>query len=210
MSGFPAWRSNKGTGNSQGIWPWGPAGFDYRLSRGLWETQTPVWEGTNKTLHTPRPRGEEHWPHSRLNQNSLLVSEGLLWRRGAAGAHQGQGHWKVPLGINPLELAIRTRHVSYHRPQGWVTSGQTTTREGVQPHPSAANCIKALLSKALPIRARPSFSHCQSLPSRSLHKSLRLIHQRADRSKKKHCLTAAKQKPYYRKLIMMKKQKLMY
>ena len=129
------------------------------------------------------------------------MSEGLLWRRGAAGAHQGQGHWKVPLGINPLELAIRTRHVSYHRPQGWVTSGQTTTREGVQPHPSAANCIKALLSKALPIKARPSFCHCQSLPSSSLHNPLSLIHQRAGRrGKKKHSLTVAKTKAILQKV----------
>jgi len=44
--------------------------------------------------------------------------------------------------------------------------------------------IKALLSKALPARARPSFSH-QCLPSRSLHKPLSLTHQRADRRSKK-------------------------
>ena len=55
-----------------------------------------------------------------------------------------------------------------------------------------------------------SFSHHQSLPSRSLHKTLNLIHQRADRSsKKKHSLTAAITKTYYRKLIKMKKQKVM-
>ena len=55
-----------------------------------------------------------------------------------------------------------------------------------------------------------SFSHHQSLPSRSLHKTLNLIHQRADRSsKKKYSLTAAITKTYYRKLIKMKKQKVM-
>ena len=43
--------------------------------------------------------------------------------------------------------------------QGWVTSGQTTSGLGVQPHPSADNWIKALLIKALFTRARPSFSH---------------------------------------------------
>ena len=41
-------------------------------------------------------------------------------------------------------------------------------REEVQSRPSADNWIKALLSKALPTRTRPSFSHHQSLPSRSL------------------------------------------
>jgi len=64
----------------------------------------------------------------------------------------------------------------------------------VQHHSTADNWIKALLSKALPTRARPSFSHHQSLPSRSLHKPLSLIHQRADRSKKKHSPTEAKTK----------------
>ena len=38
------------------------------------------------------------------------------------------------------------------------------------------NCIKYLLS-------RPSLPHIQSLPSRSFHKPLTLIHQRADRMK---------------------------
>jgi len=47
--------------------------------------------------------------------------------------------------------------------------GQITTREGMQCHSSANNWIKVLLSKALLIRARPSFSHCQFLPLGSLH-----------------------------------------
>ena len=45
-------------------------------------------------------------------------------------------------------------------------------REGAQPHPSAENWIKDLLSKALLNGARPTFPHSQSLPSRSLHKLL--------------------------------------
>ena len=40
--------------------------------------------------------------------------------------------------------------------------------------------LKLLLSKVLPTRARPSFSHHQSLLSGSLHKPLSLLHQRAD------------------------------
>ena len=48
---------------------------------------------------------------------------------------------------------------------------------------------------ALPTRASPSFSHCQSLPSGSLHMSLSLIHQRAERrSKKNHNPEAARMK----------------
>ena len=39
------------------------------------------------------------------------------------------------------------------------------------------------LSMALPIITRPRFPHSQSLPSRSCHKPLILIHQRTDRMK---------------------------
>ena len=35
---------------------------------------------------------------------------------------------------------------------------QVHNREGIQLHPSTENCIKDLLSLALPIRTRPSFS----------------------------------------------------
>jgi len=70
----------------------------------------------------------------------------------------------------------------------------------MQPHSSADNWIKALLSKALPTRARPSFSHHQSLSSGSLHKPLSFIHQRADRRSKKHSLTAAKTKTILQKV----------
>ena len=56
-----------------------------------WRKQTPDLEGTNKILHEPRPRGKEEWPHRRLNQNYLLVLEGLLWRRRSARAHHRHG-----------------------------------------------------------------------------------------------------------------------
>ena len=36
----------------------------------------------------------------------------------------------------------------------WSVSSQTTNREGAQPHPPADNCIKVLLSMALPTRVR--------------------------------------------------------
>ena len=59
MSAFPAWGSDKGTGNPQGSWPCRPVGLDYRTSRGLGETETPVLEDTKKLLHTLRPKGKE-------------------------------------------------------------------------------------------------------------------------------------------------------
>ena len=37
-SGFPAWGSDKGSRNPQGIWPQRPVGFTYRTSTGLGET----------------------------------------------------------------------------------------------------------------------------------------------------------------------------
>ena len=51
------------------------------------------------------------------------------------GSPQGQAHCKVLLGLNPLGVC----HQPCHRagiPQGSVTSGQTTTREGVQDVPT--------------------------------------------------------------------------
>ena len=48
ISGFLAWRSNKETGNSWGIWCWKPAGFDYRASRGLVETDSSFGEHKQK------------------------------------------------------------------------------------------------------------------------------------------------------------------
>ena len=79
---------------------------------------------------------------------------------------------------------------------------------GSQPYPSVDNWIKVLLSKALPTRARLSFSHHQFLPSGSLHKPLGLLHQRADRGSKNSNPTETKTKPQYRKLISMQKQKV--
>ena len=73
-----------------------------------------------------------------------------------------------------------------YRPQNWVASGKTSNREGAELHPSADNQIKYLLSLALFTEARSSFPHSQSLPWRSLHKPLILIHQRADRRNKNH------------------------
>ena len=103
------------------------------------------------------------------------------------GSSQGRGHWqqlsgKVPLGVNkpswgsPLTL-----------PESPQTSGLGRLRpkryQGESATPSTSRQLD--LSKALPTRARPSFSPPQSLPSGSLHKPGPL-HQRADRRNKKN------------------------
>lgn len=130
-SGFPAWRSDKGTGNPQdsdleGQWdltvslPW-----DCRK-------QIPVLECA------PGPRGKEQRPHRRHKQNYLLVLEGLLqtvgqqglhWRGALAAAVQEGPTWHKPTWRSPLI-------------QGWVRPNNY--QGGMQPHPPVDNCTKAL------------------------------------------------------------------
>ena len=45
---FPTWGFSKGTGNPKGIWLWRTAGFDYRTSTGLGETDS--WKAQTKPL----------------------------------------------------------------------------------------------------------------------------------------------------------------
>ena len=57
---------------------------------------------------------------------------------GCQGLTTGTGTLEDPLGMNPLEFGINSTYRAL-RPKGWVASDKTTTREGVQPHPSADN-----------------------------------------------------------------------
>ena len=84
-----------------------------------------------------------------------------------------------------LRDQTQVSHIPGRRFNLWATRvwPQVNNREGTQPHPLTENCVKDLLSMALPIRTRPSFPLCQSLPSGSFHKPLILLHQRADRLK---------------------------
>ena len=100
-----------------------------------------------------RTQGKEQWPNRRLNQTYLLVSEGLLQRWGTAVAHQGTRTLAAEvLGRTPWHEPSQSRPLappkSLGRLQCWVASGQTTNREGTQPHPSADKGIKVLLSSA--------------------------------------------------------------
>ena len=80
-----------------------------------------------------------------------------------AGAHHRDGALAGPSWHKSSWSSLLTLPYS-PRPQRWVTSDQTTTREEVQPHLSPDNWIKALLSKALPTRARPSFPYHPPVP----------------------------------------------
>ena len=141
---FPAWRANKGLGIPRESGLEGQWGLTIALPEGKQRLQS--WRAQTKFCRH-QDKEEDQSPHSRLNQNYMLVLEGLLWRCGSAEAHLRDGG------------AGRSAYHRTRRTQGCVASGETTIREGVQPNPSADNWITALLNKTLPTRARPNFSH---------------------------------------------------
>ena len=90
-----------------------------------------------KLVHTKTQRRGTMTPW-RLNQSYLLVLEGLLWRRGSAGAHHRDGGTgRSPVLWTLLEFAVNP--TTAPRPQDWVLGHlrPKTTREGV--HPSGDN-----------------------------------------------------------------------
>ena len=78
----------------------------------------------------------------------------------------------------------------------------------MQPHPSAEDWIKVLLSMALPTRARHSFSHHQHLPSGSLFTSL-LASSTRGQTEEEPQSQRLEPKPHNRKLTRMKKQRIL-
>ena len=99
--------------------------------------------------------------------------------------------WRTPFpimmwyaGISLFEGVCLYHHYPYHTAVT-PTIVWPNYRKGTQLHPSTGNWIKDWLSMALSIRAWPKLPHSQSLPLRSLHKPLILIHQKADRMKTK-------------------------
>ena len=55
------------------------------------------------------PRGKKQSPRKRLDQTYLLISEGLLWRQGAAVAHcrdKDTGSSSGEYSLVPLEVSI--------------------------------------------------------------------------------------------------------
>ena len=116
------------------------------------------------------PRRKEQWPHKRLTQTCPWVSRSVWQRRGSMVACCRVG------GTECLGPFAGSPHYLHYLPHS-MASGQITGRE--QPNPSTENSIKDLP----PIRTKPSFPLSQSFPSRSFHKLLILLHQRADRMK---------------------------
>ena len=100
-----------------------------------------------------RTQGKEQWPHRRLHQTYMLVLEALLQSQGVAVAqHEDKDTGSRSSGKYSLAWALPESAISptkeLGRLQCWVISGQTTNREGTQPHPSADKQIRVLLSSA--------------------------------------------------------------
>ena len=91
------------------------------------------------------------------------------------------------------------------RPQDGVASG-TTTREGVQSHPSAYSWTKALLSKALLTRARPSFYHPVPPVKKLREISASSTRGQIEEARRTTIPQQLERKLRYRKLIRLKKQ----
>ena len=95
---FLDWGPDKGAGKTQATWPWGPVGFDYRPSKGLKETQTPVLEGKNNFFFF-------FWFYRRGSLTSQETEPKLPAGVGGPpveGLTTVSGNWKVPLGVNPF------------------------------------------------------------------------------------------------------------
>ena len=128
-----------------------------------------IREDTTKSCTHRDLEKKAQWPHERLSQTSLWVSTSL--RRGC--------------GLTVTCHSIRGRDYSilgagaHWQKSFWRRFGlRPNYRDRTQPHPSAENWIKDIMSMAFPTKARPSFPDSQSLPSGSFHKPLILIHQR--------------------------------
>ena len=94
------------------------------------------------------------------------VSKCLLWRCGSMVACCRVGGTECSSAyMGPFEGGRHYLHCLHHS----LASGQTTGRENSPAHQQKIG-IKNLLSMALPIRTRPSFPLCRSLPSGSFHK----------------------------------------
>ena len=132
--------------------------FDHCNSTRLRERKTPFLEDSHRVLCVSGPREKKVI----LSQTYLLVLECLLQRqaipycegediRGGRGFHFLAKTWPHPTAC-----------------RFWDALSLKKNRMATEPHPSSDKLLKVFLSMGLPTRVRPSFSHRQSLPSRSL------------------------------------------
>ena len=145
--------------NSQGFWSWRPVGFDYKTFTGLGKRDTPVFDGTNKILHVPKPRGKRQWSYRRLNQNHTLVLEGLLWNVSQQGLITGMGTLAAACLEGPpwCKPSWRATYHRTYRSLCCVASGQTAHREGVQYPPQEIIGLKLYWSRPCQPEEDPVF-----------------------------------------------------
>ena len=105
-SDFPAWGSDKGTGNSQGTWPRSPVGLIIGLPQDWGKQRLQTWRAHTNLAHTKSQRKGAVTPQEAA-PNYLRVLDGLLWSVGQQGLTTGMGALAAavqegPLGISPL------------------------------------------------------------------------------------------------------------
>ena len=126
--------------------------------------------GHNKTFCVPGPRRKEQWTQKGVSQNCWWVSVSLWWRCGLTATCCGVRGTEYN---SPGSRWHMLTYVFWRRspllplplPQFGL---RPNYREGTQPHPSAENCIKNLLSIALPTRVRTTSSPSHQEDSTSL------------------------------------------
>ena len=126
------------------------------------------------------------------------------------GSSQEWGHlqeqsWKMPFGIRLLG-GHQLPYQRVHGAHDLVVSVQTTKMGGAQPQQSAGNFTKALLSKALPTRARSTFSTCSSHQEAYTSFLASSTRRQIGEARRTMIPQQLKQKSHCRKVIRMKKQ----
>ena len=156
-------------------------GFDYKTSTALGETDSSLG-GHKQNLAYTRTQGKGAViPQETEPDLSASVGGSSVEARAsncAVGTPGSSSLRRYSLAKAFLEVVINPTIDPVDFSTGLPQAKQQTGREH-SPR-SADSWIKVLLSMALPTRARPSFCHCQLLPSGSLHKIHGLSHQRAE------------------------------
>ena len=131
---------------------WRLVGFDCRTSTGLGDTEIPLLQGTHRVLCAWGLRGRSSDPMGDWTGPTCGIGGSPAEAGSGCGSLWGQGHCSRSSGKYSLAWALPESAISPTREldslQCWVVSGQTTNKEGTQPHPSADKQIKVLLSSA--------------------------------------------------------------
>ena len=134
ISGFPAWGSNKGTGNPLRIWPWRPEDLITRLSQDWGKQRFQSWRAQQNLAWTKTQRKRAVTPTGEWTCGGMVwqgfttgmgvpVWEGPLWHKPS---------WQSPLTTQPVNLRLGS-------PQA-----KNNTRKGPQYHLSSVQSCPTL------------------------------------------------------------------